>query len=65
MKRVVLLVCCLLVFNASATLGMLRALNPDQRSLVRSLLMEFAQRERSAFVVGKATAAVQFIDDNF
>lgn len=46
-------------------LGMLRALNPDQRSLLRSLLMEFAQRARSAYVAEKAFAAVKFIDDNF
>jgi hypothetical protein len=47
------------------TKGMLRALNPDQRSLLRSLLMEFAQREWRAFVAGKASGAVKFIDDNF
>ena len=35
-------------------LGMLRALNPDQRSLVRPLLMEFAQRVRGAFVAEKS-----------
>ena len=46
-------------------LGMLRALNPDQRSLLRSVLMEFAQRERNKYVRGHASAAVKFIDDNF
>jgi hypothetical protein len=47
------------------TLGRLRALNPDQRSLLRSVLMEFAQRERNEYVRGHASAAVKFIDDNF
>jgi hypothetical protein len=46
-------------------LGMLRALNPDQRSLLRSVLVEFAQRERSEYLRGHASAAVKFIDDNF
>ncbi len=46
-------------------LGMLRALNADQRPLVRSLLMEFAQREESEYVRGQASAAVKFIDENF
>jgi hypothetical protein len=43
----------------------LRALNPDQRSLVRSLLLEFAHLEPDGFIREHASAGVKFIDDNF
>jgi hypothetical protein len=48
-----------------ALLSRLRALNPDQRSLVRSLLVEFAHLEPDGFVGERASAGVKFIDDNF
>jgi len=40
----------------------LRALNFDQRALVRSLLIEFGQRERSEFIRRHAVSAVELID---
>lgn len=40
----------------------LRALNPEQRLVLRSLLSEFAQRERSSFVRKLAIDAVELID---
>jgi hypothetical protein len=40
----------------------LRALNFDQRALVRSLLVEFGQRERSDFIRRHAASAVELID---
>jgi hypothetical protein len=46
-------------------LSRLRALNSDQRSLIRSILVEFAHVEPSEFVRDHAAAAVKFIDDNF
>jgi hypothetical protein len=46
-------------------LGRLRALSPDQRSLLRALLVEFAHVEPSEFLRDHAAATVKFIDDNF
>jgi hypothetical protein len=40
----------------------LRALNLDQRALVRALLVEFGQRERSEFIRRHAASAVELID---
>jgi hypothetical protein len=39
-----------------------RALNFDQRALVRSLLAEFSQRERSEFLRRHAASAIELID---
>ncbi len=42
--------------------NMLRALSPEQRSVVRSLLAEFARVERSDFIRDHAAAAVKLFD---
>lgn len=44
--------------------GRLRTLNTEQRVVVRSLLTEFAQRERSAFIRKHAVDAVKLIDSS-
>ena len=41
----------------------LRALNLDQRALVRALLVEFGQRERSEYIRSHAASAVELIDN--
>ncbi len=48
--------------NIDFKVSLLRALSPDQRSVVRLLLAEFAQGEASDFVREYAATAVRLID---
>jgi hypothetical protein len=48
--------------TADLKISLLRALNTEQRSAVRSLLAEFAQREPSEFIREHAASAVQMLD---
>ena len=48
--------------TADLKISRLRALTPGQRSSVRSLLAEFAQREPSEFIREHAATAVQMLD---
>jgi hypothetical protein len=44
------------------TVGQLKALSPEQLGTVRSLVAEFAERERSPFLRKHATSAIELID---
>lgn len=48
--------------NTDFIIGELRALNTEQRSVIRLVLAEFAQREPSDFIRKHASNAVEFID---
>jgi hypothetical protein len=49
--------------TADLNISFLRALTPEQRSTVRSVLAEFAEREPSEFIREHAAKAVQLIDN--
>lgn len=49
-------------WNNDFKMKLLRALNPEQRAVLRLLMIEFARREASKYIRQHAVAAISFID---